>query len=268
MCETLALIQTLKILPIFSTFLNFIPAMQHVNVWSSPRNVSTALMYAFAQRSDTTVVDEPLYAHYLANGRPPTAHPGRAAILASQEQDGERVVREVLLGAYDTPVVFFKQMTHHLTNIRLDFLQCTDHVLLIRDPRAIIRSYAQVIPRPTLRDIGVEQQQALYEHLRRIGRLKAVLDARELLLDPEGVLRQLCERLQLPFEEGMLHWPAGPRPEDGVWAPYWYDRVHCSTGFLPYREAAVELPEYLEPLAEEARQYYEPLRAASLTASA
>lgn len=234
--------------------------MQRINVWSSPRNVSTALMYAFAQRSDTTVVDEPLYAHYLTHGAPATVHPGRAAILASQQPDGERVVREVLLGAYDTPVVFFKQMTHHLTNIRLDFLQQTDNVLLIRDPRAIIRSYARVIARPTLRDIGVEQQQALYEHLRRIGRLTAVLDARELLLDPEGVLRQLCERLQLPFEEGMLYWPAGPRPEDGVWAPYWYERVHRSTGFLPYRKADVDLPEYLEPLAQEARQYYERLR--------
>ena len=34
-----------------------------LNVWSGPRNVSTALMYSFAQRSDTRVVDEPLYAY-------------------------------------------------------------------------------------------------------------------------------------------------------------------------------------------------------------
>ena len=34
-------------------------------LWSSPRNISTALMYSFAQREDTEVVDEALYAHYL-----------------------------------------------------------------------------------------------------------------------------------------------------------------------------------------------------------
>ena len=28
-----------------------------LNVWSGPRNVSTALMYSFRQRSDTLVVD-------------------------------------------------------------------------------------------------------------------------------------------------------------------------------------------------------------------
>jgi len=240
--------------------------MQRINVWSSPRNISTAFMYAFAQRGDTTVVDEPLYAHYLANGSPVADHPGREAILSRQEQDGERVVREVILGDYATPVVLFKQMTHHLTSIGLEFLRQTDNILLIRDPRAIIHSYAKVIERPTMRDIGVEQQQALYEHLQDIDRLSAVIDARELLLDPEGVLRQLCERLQLPFDQGMLHWKAGPRPEDGVWAPYWYGSVHRSTGFLPYRERSIELPAYLEPLAAEAQQYYELLSASSLRA--
>ena len=39
--------------------------MKTVCLWSGPRNVSTALMYSFAQRPDTRVVDEPLYGHYL-----------------------------------------------------------------------------------------------------------------------------------------------------------------------------------------------------------
>ena len=36
-----------------------------IHCWSGPRCVSTSLMYAFAQRSDTRVLDEPLYAHWL-----------------------------------------------------------------------------------------------------------------------------------------------------------------------------------------------------------
>ena len=39
--------------------------MKKICLWSGPRNISTALMYSFAQRDDTRVVDEPLYGHYL-----------------------------------------------------------------------------------------------------------------------------------------------------------------------------------------------------------
>ena len=61
-----------------------------INLCSGPRNVSTALMYAFAQRSDTHVVDEPLYAHYLqVTG---AQHPGRDNILACMDSVGSRVV--------------------------------------------------------------------------------------------------------------------------------------------------------------------------------
>ncbi len=35
-------------------------------VWSGPRNISTALMRAWENRADCTVIDEPLYAAYLA----------------------------------------------------------------------------------------------------------------------------------------------------------------------------------------------------------
>jgi len=86
-----------------------------VNLWSGPRNVSTALMYSFAQRADTRVVDEPLYAHYLRVSG--ASHPGRDEVLRSQDADGERVVREVILGACDREVLFCKQMAHHLVEL-------------------------------------------------------------------------------------------------------------------------------------------------------
>jgi hypothetical protein len=46
-----------------------------------------------------------------------------------------------------------------------------------------------------------------------------------------------------------------------VWAPYWYDSVHASTGFAPYRPPAEPLPPRLEPLAERCRPYFERLHA-------
>ena len=242
--------------------------IQRVNAWSSPRNISTAFMYSFAQRPDTRVVDEPLYAHYLTHQRSAADHPGREAILASQEPEGEKVIREVILGPYDRPLVLFKQMTHHLIDLPQGFLGQTDNILLIRDPRAIIASYEKVIAHPDMEDIGVRQQFELFEQLKALGTLKAVVDARELLLNPEGVLRQLCASLDIPFYPAMLRWEAGPRKEDGVWAAHWYAGVHRSTGFATYTPRQIHLTGRLEDLAQACQPYYDQLYQVALKANA
>ena len=53
-----------------------------ISLWSGPRSMSTALMYSFAQRSDTRVLDEPLYSHFLMHTG--TARPCREATLAER----------------------------------------------------------------------------------------------------------------------------------------------------------------------------------------
>ncbi len=207
-------------------------------MWSGPRNVSTALMYAFRQRPDTEVVDEPLYGHYLKTTG--AEHPGRAEVLAAMDCDGARVVRQVLLAPCRAkPVRFFKNMAHHLRGLERGFLDRMTNILLTRDPRAMLPSLARQLPDPTLADTGLAEQVELLRHVRAGGGPVVVLDARELLLDPEHVLRQACERLGLPFEPAMLRWPAGPKPEDGVWAEHWYDNARASTGFQPYRPRTV-----------------------------
>ena len=234
--------------------------MTRINLWSSPRNISTALMYSFAQRADTTVIDEPLYAHYLSKNTTTTQHPGFADIMASQSANGEEVVTDIILGNhYDTEVAIFKQMTHHLIALDLDFLHHTKNVLLIRDPRAILASYTKVIEQPTPFDIGIPQQDILYEYLKNNGLLAAIVDARQLLLNPPAVLTQLCERLNIPFDSAMLNWEAGARPEDGVWAPYWYNNVHQSTGFKPYVKKKINLSPNLEHIANTCMPSYRKL---------
>lgn len=233
-----------------------------VNLWSGPRNVSTALMYSFAQRADTRVVDEPLYAHYLRVSG--ADHPGRAEVLARQDADGERVVRDVVLGPCDRPVAFFKQMAHHLVGIDRAFLASCANVILTRDPREMLPSLRENIARPGLADTGYAAQTVLLAELRAIGQDSPVIDAREILLDPRGVLSELCARLGIAFDEAMLSWTPGPRPEDGVWAPHWYASVHRSSGFLPYRPKSDPFPRELEPLLEECRPHYERLRAAAI----
>lgn len=234
-------------------------------LWSGPRNVSTALMYSFAQRADTRVVDEPLYAHYLRFSG--VDHPGRAEILAAMDNDGERVVRDVVLGPNDRPVLFMKQMAHHLAGLDRGFLERTTNVLLIRDPADMLPSLAHQLPNAGVADTGMAVQRELIEHLRGLGQDPPVLEARQLLLDPPGVLSRLCERLGLAFDTAMLRWPAGPRTEDGVWAPHWYHNVHRSTGFMPYAEKTRRLPERLLPVLRECREHYEVLSGSVLTAS-
>ncbi|MCB0153342.1 MAG: sulfotransferase family protein [Anaerolineae bacterium] len=232
---------------------------QRICLWSGPRNVSTALMYAFAQRSDTRVVDEPLYGHYLkASGAP---HPGAAEVIAAMDTDGERVIRDVIFGPCDRPILFTKNMPHHLINLDWTFLQQTTNVILTRSPEEMLPSYAQQVPNPNLSDTSYDLQVELLEKAVAWGQDVPVIESRELLSNPGSVLRELCRRLGIAFASAMLEWPAGPRPEDGVWAKYWYDNVHRSTGFAPYKPKVTPFPDYLRPLLNECRPYYDKLSA-------
>jgi Sulfotransferase domain len=219
-------------------------------------------MYSFAQRADTRAVDEPLYAHYLRVSG--AQHPGRDEVLASQDSDGERVVREVVLGPCDRPVAFFKMMAHHLVELDLatwerKLLERVTNVLLVRDPRAMLISLAKVLGTPRLEDTGLGAQVEMLDRLERGGLDVPVLDAREILLDPRGVLGELCERVGIAFDERMLSWPAGPKPEDGVWAKHWYAQVHRSTGFEPWTERNAPVPAELRALHEQCQALYERL---------
>jgi hypothetical protein len=110
-----------------------------------------------------------------------------------------------------------------------------------------------------LRDTSLDRQSRLLDELRAMGQNPPVLESRELLKDPEGVLGQLCDQLFIPFEPTMLRWTPGPRPEDGIWAPHWYRNVHKSSGFLPYQPKETLFPAALKPLLAECLPHYDRL---------
>ncbi len=230
--------------------------MKAICLWSGPRNVSTALMYSFAQRDDTRVVDEPLYGHFLrVTG---ADHPGREEVLAKVNTDGDAVMRALLGQTSSKEVLFMKQMAHHLVDIDQSFMQQTNNIFLIRDPREMLPSLAIQLPRAQLADTGLATQWQLFEQLTQVGQKPAILDSRDLLVDPPGVLQQLCKHLQIEYTDDMLTWQAGARPEDGVWAPYWYQALHQTTGFSAY-VAKEAFPQKLETLLAECRPWYEKL---------
>ena len=222
-------------------------------------------MYSFAQRDDMRVVDEPLYGHYLQVSA--AVHPQRDEIIAKMNCDGNAVMAELMVDARQVGAkrLFLKHMAHHLVDLDLSFLEQSLNLLLIRDPREMLPSLTVQIPQATLADTGLRRQWQLFCELTDLGQQPLVLDSRELLINPDAVLRQLCASIDLAFDDDMLHWQAGPIAEDGVWAPYWYHAVHESTGFAAY-QAKSGFPQKLEPLLAECQPWYDHLFAHAILA--
>lgn len=236
-------------------------------MWSGPRNISTALMRSFGNRGDTVVVDEPLYAHYLDHTG--ADHPGRDEVIAAGETDWRRVA-EGLTGPVPggRRVFYQKHMGQHLLpHIDRGWIAGLTNCFLIRDPREVITSFIRVVERPTAEELGLPQQVELFEaEWARTGRVPPVVDSRDVLEDPRGVLTGLCEAVGIGFEESMLRWAPGPRETDGVWAPHWYGSVETSTGFGAYRPKDEEVPGELMGVYEECRGLYDRLAEHRLTA--
>ncbi|MEZ6234392.1 MAG: hypothetical protein R3B68_09395 [Phycisphaerales bacterium] len=230
---------------------------QRIAMWSGPRNISTALMRSFSSRPDCFVTDEPLYAHYLAATN--ADHPAREHVIAAHEPDW-RNVAAFLTGPIPRgrSVWYQKHMAHHLTpDVDRAWLAGLTNALLVRDPAEMITSYIKVLPNPTPEDLGLPQQVALFDWLRETtGHTPPVVDSRDILEDPRGVLGALCERLGIAFDAAMLSWEPGPRDTDGVWAPHWYEAVEKSTAFAPYRPKHEVVPERLSGVLRECEALY------------
>lgn len=238
------------------------PEPLRIAMWSGPRNISTAMLRAWENRPDTAVCDEPLYACFLKQtGR---AHPGAAEIIARCQTDWRKVVAFLTGPVPGGKAIFYqKHMTHHLLpDIDRSWLDRLTHCFLIRDPRDVLTSYLNIhdLPEPRLEDLGFPQQLEIFERVcERTGSVPPVLDARDVLENPRGMLSALCERLGIEFSERMLHWPPGPRETDGIWARYWYHAVEASTGFQPYRPKSDAVPAHLRGVYAECLPYYEKL---------
>ena len=229
-------------------------------LWASPRNISTAMMYSFAQRKDVAVVDEPFYAYYLNNVNPKTLHPGKTEILNSQTSNFIEVLHE--LNEINTKeVLFIKNMTHHLDGQNIDFTKNWSNVILTRSPKKSIASFSKVIKNPTLQDLGYKLQYELAKEFQKNKIEFYLLESEDLLMNPEKHLRKICDFSNIKFSKKMLSWPKGGNIADGVWAKYWYENVHSSTGFKKVNsQEEIPLPVKYNSLFKEASFYYDALK--------
>ena len=230
-----------------------------IAMWSGPRNLSTAMMRSWENRSDTVVLDEPLYAAYLhATG---IVHPMNDEILTAGPTSYRDAIANCLAPLPSGAAVSYqKQMAHHLLpGVDRTWIDGLVNVFLLRDPRLVLASYLKKRGEATLEDIGLPQQLELLERLD--GAL--VIDSADFLTDPRRYSNAVCDYTGVRFEEAMLAWPAGPRDSDGAWAPAWYDAVVRSTEFVAQtvEQSVPSVAPTHEGLVEQAMDIYETLAA-------
>jgi hypothetical protein len=231
-----------------------------IAMWSGPRNISTAMMRAWGNRTDTFVIDEPFYAYYLkATGK---KHPGAGEVIATGETDWRKVVTQLTSPLPNGRRIFFqKQMTHHLLpEVDREWLAGVTNCFLIRDPREVIVSYTKKQADPTLQDLGFVQQAEIFDWVCAHTRATPpVIDARDVLKNPRRILGLLCDVVGVEFSESMLSWPPGLRETDGIWAKHWYPEVAKTTSFQPYRPRCGEVPKHLLEIHDRCRESYDRL---------
>ncbi len=230
-------------------------------MWSGPRNLSTAMMYSFAQRTDSTVVDEPFYAAYLAATG--IQHPICEEIIQSGEVDHEKVARFCVgPNPGEKPLFYQKHMTKHMIpDFDRNWIDQVCNIFLIRDPARVIASYHAKQENLEFSDIGIQEQLELFDRvMQKSGSAPVVIDSADILAAPETMLRALCNAIGIEFQSNMLSWDTGPRAYDGIWAPHWYQSVWKSRGFSAPDQSPVQVPEHLLGLLERATPYFEQIK--------
>ena len=231
-----------------------------IAMWSGPRNLSTAMMRSFDSRADTFVSDEPFYGCFLKTTG--ADHPMRDEVIAAMDCDWHSVMASLRGESEDrSPVWYQKHMWHHMAGpIGYEDFDGFTHAFLIREPERMIASYLRKRESAAFDDFGLERQAEFFEReADRLGRAPPVVDAHDVLANPESVLSQLCEALGIAWDKSMLAWEPGPRPTDGPWAAHWYAVVEASSGFGPPETDPVDLPDEDRGLADRCRPYYDRL---------
>lgn len=188
-------------------------------------------------------------------------HPHRQEIIDAYETNYERVIQKI---TGDLPngasFSFQKQICKHvLPEFGRDWLQSLHNFFLIRDPKEIVVSWHRVYGKVTRHDIGMEELYNIFKEVEAFSDTTPLLiDSTDFIKNPKKVLNLLCSKFGLEFSEKMLAWQPGIKDSQllftGVlssFAPTWYSTVMNSSGFLPYEEKQVNLPDELKPLVEE-----------------
>ena len=203
-----------------------------IAMWSGPRNLSTAIMRSFGNRSDvSSVMDEPFYGAYLKKTN--KKHPMIDEVISSMNtsyKSVEKICSTEEMNGYS----YHKHMSQHIFNYdSLDWVTDSINFFLLRDPDLVVSSFLAKWPDGKLEDFGFIQQHKIFNIISdKTGIACPVIDSSSVLKDPESVLKKLCLKINIPWDLKMLKWSSGIKDYDGIWAKHWYPSVMTSTGFV------------------------------------
>jgi hypothetical protein len=218
------------------------------------------------QRGDHQVVNEPFgpSAYYSAERIFFFASP-----VAPREEFRYGRVLGTLLAQAQTGPLFVKDFALHVLPVADEaFLSHFAHSFLIRDPAEAIPSFLSKLPQATVDEIGYEAQHTLFERVSRLlGRPPPVIDADDLLRDPEKVVRAYCAAVNIPFVPKSLSWEPPGDSRDLEWwdGAAWHEHLRTTRGFeapsaKARRYANLDEDENLKKLYEASLPFYEKLR--------
>ena len=224
-------------------------------MWSGPRNLSTALMRSFENRSDTKVIDEPFYAYYLKKTQ--LDHPMKNEIISYYPTSQKQILKIITSKTQNNKIFYQKHMTHHIIkNTRLDWLKNGYNCFLIRHPAKVINSYIKKNNLLSIDDIGFKKQYEIFNMIKKDKIKYLVVNADTILQDPLKTLKKLCKILKIRFTKKMLSWPTGKRSSDGIWSTVWYKNVELSNTFSKYKKEKYYVPKKYNEIYEESLKYY------------
>ena len=228
----------------------------NIFMWSGPRNISTALMRSFENRTDTYVWDEPFYAYYLYKTK--NNHPLKEEIINKYPYNEKEIIDKISLPPPKNKYIHYqKHMTHHiLEETSLDWLSKGINCFLIRDPAEVINSYIKKNKLRSTLDLGFPNQLKLFEKVKFLNKKLIVINANDLLINPKKILTKFCLKINIPFEKNMLQWSKGLRETDGIWSSIWYDKVIKSTGFNNYYKQKIIIPKRFIKIYQECLLIY------------
>jgi len=224
-----------------------------VFLWAVPRSISTAVFRAMETKSKIKVFLEPFArAYYFGEER----NSNRYQHLPPQASSTFLDVKQLLESAVNSDVpVFSKDMAYYLQHKTpkeiLELLpKGYKHSFLFRDPYYSIKSLYKMSINEQLtgweyfdkQECGFKELWQLYEIVRdNLDPNPIVIDADDLLSNPEGYLREYCNKLEMEYEECMLEWrsPEQSLAFDHDWSPWFEGALGATTFHKPLRKYVV-----------------------------
>ena len=226
-------------------------SQKRVILWSAPRCVSTAFERSMMNMKNSKIFHEPYSLPYYFGPERQSEHYSSVEAIDPQaacRSPTYSSVSELLQEEYDgLDLVFVKNMVYYIDKKFDIFLEDGfknfKHTFLIRNPKKAVVSLYKSTTNPELTGYdsfdpakaGFKQMFEFFQFVRsHLDPLPVVVDADDLLDNPEGTMQSYCEALGLEYQKNMTKWTPGPVPQ---WtSPIclgWHEDVLKSSGIIP-----------------------------------